>query len=88
MPCMNDECVKKDEALTLGQTADSYCTICYTEGLGAGPCVQLQCKHIFHLDCIMSKVKQKWGGKRIVFAFMECPGCNAKIQAPNCPVLE
>lgn len=23
-----------------------------------------------------------------MFAFMECPGCKTKIQAPNCPALE
>lgn len=35
MPCLNEECVNKDESLTFGNNVDSYCTICYTEGLGA-----------------------------------------------------
>ncbi len=39
MPCLNEECVNKDESLTFSNNADSYCTICYTEGLGAQPCI-------------------------------------------------
>jgi E3 ubiquitin-protein ligase MYCBP2 len=34
VPCLDEKCVAKNEALTLGQNADSYCNICYTEGLG------------------------------------------------------
>lgn len=34
LPCLNEECVNANEAATMGQNADAYCTICYTEGLG------------------------------------------------------
>lgn len=34
LPCLDPECVKKDDELTKGKTADDYCSICYTEGLG------------------------------------------------------
>ena len=48
----------------------------------------LSCNHIFHLDCIMSKVKAKWAGARIGFAFMDCPTCKREIKAPYCGTLE
>eukprot|EP00347_Sterkiella_histriomuscorum_P002581 403367593 len=83
LPCLDEHCVKENEQLTLGQNAESYCTICYTEGLGAAPCVQLDCQHIFHLDCILSKIQSKWPTPRISFAFLECPSCKTHIKASN-----
>ena len=35
----------------------------------------------------MSKVKGKWPGPRIVFGFLDCPGCKGRIRAPDCPPL-
>jgi hypothetical protein len=32
----------------------------------------LDCKHIFHIDCIMSVIKRRWPGPRINFNFMDC----------------
>ncbi len=52
LPCLHEDCVAKDQQKTLGSNADSYCIICYTQGLGEAPSVQLTCKHIFHVDCI------------------------------------
>jgi hypothetical protein len=34
LPCLDEECVKKNPQLTLDLHADSYCSICYTSGLG------------------------------------------------------
>ena len=36
----------------------------------------------------MSKVKAKWAGARIGFAFMDCPTCKREIKAPYCGTLE
>jgi hypothetical protein len=51
-PCLHEDCVKKDEGPTLGENVDSFCSICYTEGLGEKPVVALGCKHIFHANCL------------------------------------
>jgi len=76
--------VSLNENLTMGQKGEDYCSICYTDGLAQGPCVKLECKHIFHLDCIMNKIKPKWLGARIFFSFMDCPSCKREIEAPYC----
>lgn len=34
LPCLHEDCVKVDESKTMGCNIDSYCMICYTEGLG------------------------------------------------------
>ena len=33
-PCLHEDCVGKNEEKTLGDNADSYCVICYVQGLG------------------------------------------------------
>ena len=88
LPCLNEECVKKNEQLTFAENSDSYCTICYTEGLGQSPCVQLECRHIFHFQCLINKVKARWNTPRINFSFMECPTCKNHLKADYCPELE
>jgi len=35
----------------------------------------------------MKKVKGRWPGPRIVFGFLDCPGCKGKIKARHCPPL-
>ena len=88
LPCLDENCVKQNEALTMGAKGDDYCIICYTEGLAQGPCVQLDCKHIAHLECIMQRVKTSWIGARIVFNFMDCPTCKQEMKALYCQELE
>lgn len=88
LPCLDEECVKKDEAATMGAKGDDYCIVCYTEGLSQGPCVQLNCKHIAHLDCLMQRVKTGWIGARIVFNFLDCPACKQEMKAEYCKELE
>ena len=36
----------------------------------------------------MSKVKARWAGARIGFAFMDCPSCKREIKAQYCGALE
>ncbi|CAI2380028.1 unnamed protein product [Moneuplotes crassus] len=80
LPCLEPECVKDDESKTLGETKDSNCLICFSDTLGSQPCVQLECKHIFHIDCMITKMEMKWFGPRIHFAYKKCPVCKADIQ--------
>jgi len=35
----------------------------------------------------MKKVKGRWPGPRIVFGFLDCPGCKGRIKAPMCEPL-
>jgi hypothetical protein len=39
------------------------------------------------LHCILQKVKNRWPGPRVVFSYLECPECKARINAPHCPAL-
>ena len=85
LPCLNEECVDKNEALTLSENADSYCVICYVSALGEQPCVQLSCKHIFHVDCLMSRLEKKFAGPRITFLYATCTTCKMRVSAPTHP---
>ena len=53
LPCLKSECVDKNEHITLGKHEDDWCDICVSAGLGMMPCVQLDCKHIFHEECLL-----------------------------------
>ena len=65
---------------------DAYdkCRICSAEDLCEGPCVQLECGHVFHYLCIEEKLKYRWElqGPRISFAFMDCPLCRKPMRSP------
>lgn len=65
--------------MTLEQTGDDYCIICYAGGLAQAPCIQLDCKHLFHEDCLLNVLKNKWSGPRINFKWTKCPSCVATI---------
>ena len=39
------------------------------------------------MHCILTKVKNRWPGPRVVFSYLECPECKARINAPHCPPL-
>lgn len=65
--------------MTLEQTGDDFCIICYTGGLSQSPCIQLDCKHIFHEDCLITVLKGKWSGPRINFQFTKCPSCKTTM---------
>lgn len=75
-PCLHEECVAKNEELTLGENADAFCVICYVSGLGEKPVIQLDCKHIFHLDCLRQKLFRRWNGLAISVKYACCPSCN------------
>jgi len=64
--------------------ADSYCSICFIQGLGEKPSVMLDCRHIFHLDCVMSILNKKWPGPRVVLNYLNCTSCKRKVKAPYC----
>ena len=85
LPCLHPDCVAEDPDTTLGEDDSSFCSICFISGIGDQPSIQLGCKHIFHVDCIAEKVRQKWSGPRITFLFKTCPSCKQEIVAPHHP---
>lgn len=36
---------------------------------------QLDCSHVFHLQCTRRVLENRWLGPRITFGFMSCPIC-------------
>lgn len=64
-------------------TADEYCSLCYTEALGAAPVLQLQCGHVLHQHCIEAQIQSRWSGSKISFGFLECPLCRADLKHPQ-----
>ncbi|CDQ78645.1 unnamed protein product [Oncorhynchus mykiss] len=76
LPCLHG-CNKS--AGCLKQDADDMCMICFTEALSAAPAVQLDCSHVFHLQCTRRVLENRWLGPRITFGFMSCPICKNKI---------
>ncbi|XP_061486038.1 E3 ubiquitin-protein ligase MYCBP2 isoform X17 [Rhineura floridana] len=76
LPCLHS-CDKS--TTTLKQDADDMCMICFTEALSAAPAIQLDCSHIFHLQCCCRVLENRWLGPRITFGFMSCPICKNKI---------
>lgn len=76
MGCMDEECI---DGLA-PQTSGDRCMICHTETLGESPCVQLNCGHVFHCECIRLKLRNGWPTDRITFGFARCPLCQEKIE--------
>lgn len=62
------------------QDEDAFCNVCWTEGLGAAPSVQLACGHVFHFVCIQRQLEGRWNSANISFGFMECPLCHEEIR--------
>uniref|UniRef100_A0A8C9U137 RCR-type E3 ubiquitin transferase n=1 Tax=Scleropages formosus TaxID=113540 RepID=A0A8C9U137_SCLFO len=72
LPCLHG-CDKSTTCLK--QDADDMCMVCFTEALSAAPAIQLDCTHVFHLQCTRRVLENRWPGPRISFGFMSCPIC-------------
>ena len=90
MPCVEPNCSKNKK-----QTFDSndYCNICWVESLAQAPVVQLDsCGHVFHYQCLLQKINNKWVGARFVYFFfiilrinfnyLTCPLCKKIMSSP------
>ncbi|CAJ0567082.1 unnamed protein product, partial [Mesorhabditis spiculigera] len=60
------------------QDGDDVCVICFTDRLGAAPCIKIECGHIFHYACVRAVLEKRWNGPRILFRFMNSPSCNGE----------
>lgn len=95
LPCLEDPCREQHNARAVAKLkvpndcgADDYCHICFTEALKVKASVQLECSHVFHVECIIKKIKTRWFSPRIVFGFLNCPECQTKVAAPHHPWLK
>lgn len=83
-PCLDPICVANDkDNKTLGEDKDAFCNICWCEALGDKPIIYLDCKHIFHKECLHKLYNEKWGDGFINFKFAHCPSCNQFMEAKN-----
>ena len=80
-PCLDSKCDSFKNVFD--QDMDSYCNICYTEGLGASPIVILSCNHYVHFICIRKRLQTKWVGPKITFNHCLCPVCNNWYDCTN-----
>ena len=81
LPCLDSACQLLTE---LNQSGDRLCPICYNSELQYKACVQLDCGHIFHADCILNRLKNRHRTLQIDFEFMACPTCDAEISETRC----
>ncbi|PRP86175.1 hypothetical protein PROFUN_05691 [Planoprotostelium fungivorum] len=79
LPCLYEDCQKQEGT----QKREDFCNICWTEELGAAPCIRLDCGHIFHSHCVKEKIDKKWSGARITFGFLDCPLCKQSMKHPS-----
>ncbi len=82
LPCLHQECSKKTAPLLNGQTGDDYCMICGVDRLINAPCIRSSCGHVFHLQCITTRILTRWHRPRIVFNFCHCPLCKKWLEFP------
>lgn len=86
MPCLEPECIEKmDPAIAPKENKTDFCNICYCSSLSQEPCVHLECGHIYHINCVKSQVEKQYNGPRIIFNYLNCPQCKARMSAPNNP---
>ena len=84
-PCLEKKCVKFGGLFD--QDKDSYCPICFIEGLGSSPIIVTSCGHYIHYLCIKRRLETKWIGPKITFNHCLCPTCNKWYEIPSVPEL-
>lgn len=84
-PCLFEDCPGQRDDLC----ADDECAICYTDDLGEAPIVALtSCGHVFHFECLHSRLTKGWAGARINFQFLGCPLCKRLMESPVLAALQ
>jgi len=78
LPCLSPDC----RLTTEPQNGQDFCNICWVEDLQSAPCVQLECGHLFHFECVAKQVSKRWPTTNITFGFCDCPLCGRWISHP------
>lgn len=73
--CLHPGCVEAD-AVSL----DDFCSICWVEDLRTAAVTRLGCGHVFHTDCVISRLVCKWGAGAINLSYASCPLCSNPLQ--------
>ena len=85
-PCIDPDC--SQFVNIFDQNKDTYCNICFTEGLGSSPVVLLSCNHYVHYQCIKKRIENKWIGPKITFNHCLCPVCNKWYTCQQVPEIQ
>ena len=80
-PCLVPDCPQYGKLFD--QDVDSYCNICFTEGLGQAPVLLLSCNHYVHYHCLKHRLVTRWIGPKITFNHCKCPVCNNWYECPS-----
>ena len=83
LPCLDPDC----RALCQ-QNCEDTCTICFDKDLKEEACVQLLCGHVFHANCMLKHLKQKWKTLNINFSYLACPTCKQEIMETKCEAIK
>lgn len=74
--CLHPDCVEEADGVTL----DDFCSICWVEDLRTTAVTRLGCGHVFHTDCVVSRLLCKWGSGAINLSFATCPLCSEPLR--------
>ncbi|MES1919529.1 hypothetical protein MHBO_001344 [Bonamia ostreae] len=84
--CLVEDCASHIEK-KLKVKSEDFCQICWVESLGAAPVVLLGCGHVFHSECVKTKLDKKWPSARITFGYLNCPLCKKLMDLKSEPAL-
>jgi len=46
--------------------------------------IQLKCKHLYHSDCLRTRLRRRWGDELIInLKYATCPQCNQWMEAED-----
>ncbi|OUM66207.1 hypothetical protein PIROE2DRAFT_6643 [Piromyces sp. E2] len=85
-PCIDNKC--SEFGGQFNQNKNDYCTICFTEGLGASPIVVLNCGHYMHYFCVKKRLEIGYTGPDITFNHCLCSSCNKWMNCSSIPELQ
>lgn len=75
-PCVELKCLQE-----LGDS-NEHCVICYSK-YRYEPTIALYCGHMYHFDCIKTRIEGQWTGALINFEFLLCPLCKQMVIHPD-----
>jgi len=81
MTCLYPEWVEKNEEPSNGINHEEGCAICMEE-IKTRPSILCKCKHIFDIECILSRLQAKWSTANIDFTHLNC-WCNTPIETDH-----
>lgn len=77
MSCIHEGCQGRKSYMK--QLSDDYCNICFTEELFEAPCIELDCGHIFHFECMKKRLQTGNDEPSVNFNHCKCPLCKMFI---------